>query len=49
MYRLANGEAAAVPVHDAVPLADGHPGPADQVRVALDGDDVMVVAVMSCC
>jgi hypothetical protein len=30
-----------VPVYDTVPLAGGHPGAADQVGVALDGDDLV--------
>ena len=34
-------EAAAVLVHDAVPFVAGHPGPADEVGVALDGDDLV--------
>ena len=38
---VGDGEAAAEPVDDAVPLVCGHPGAADQVRVALDGDDLV--------
>src|SRR5258707_5061143 len=34
-------EAAAVAVDHAVPLVGGHPGAADQVGVAVDGDDLV--------